>query len=140
MYPRAGESIITRSMCPQSNMEMVLSCRRVHHFQDNICQHSITCYIAAGCYVNCVLGYDQICYDNMLLFSPNEIRSPRVGACRLQGRGRSPPRLDLQKPPNTKGTIAACSTSSVHRGVRCHEDPHLTSTPKQMKSTTIVPP
>ena len=66
MYPRAGESIITRTMCPQSNMEMVLSCRREHHFQDNICQHSITCYIAAGCYVNCVLGYDKIRYANML--------------------------------------------------------------------------
>jgi len=42
MYPRAGESIITRSMCPQSNMEMVLSCRREHHVQDNICQQYVS--------------------------------------------------------------------------------------------------
>ena len=26
----------------------------------------MTCYIVAGCYVNCVLGYDNICYANML--------------------------------------------------------------------------
>ena len=26
----------------------------------------MTCYIAAVCYVNCVLGYDKICYVNML--------------------------------------------------------------------------
>ena len=28
--------------------------------------YAMTCYIVAGCYVNCVLGYDKICYDNML--------------------------------------------------------------------------
>ena len=26
----------------------------------------MTCYIVAGCYVNCVLGYDNICYVNKL--------------------------------------------------------------------------
>ena len=26
----------------------------------------MTCYTVAGCYVNCVLGYDTICYVNML--------------------------------------------------------------------------
>ena len=30
-----------RTVCPQSNMEMVLSCRREHHVQDNICQHML---------------------------------------------------------------------------------------------------
>ena len=46
MYPLAGESIITRTV-------MII----------NIV---MTCYIAAGCYVNCVLGYDDICYVNVL--------------------------------------------------------------------------
>ena len=32
---------------------------------NNMC-YVMTCYIAAGCYVNCVLGYDNICYVNML--------------------------------------------------------------------------
>ena len=41
MYPRAGESIITRTVCPQSNMEMVLSCRPEHHVQDNLCQQFV---------------------------------------------------------------------------------------------------
>ena len=36
MYPRAGESIIMRTVCPQSNMEMVLSCWREHNFQENM--------------------------------------------------------------------------------------------------------
>ena len=31
----------------------------------NMC-YVTTCYIVAGCYVNCVLGYDNICYVNML--------------------------------------------------------------------------
>ena len=41
MYTRDGESIIMRTMCPQSHMEMVLSCRREHHVQDNICQQIV---------------------------------------------------------------------------------------------------
>ena len=31
----------------------------------NMC-YDMTCYIAAGSYVNCVLGYDNICYVHML--------------------------------------------------------------------------
>ena len=33
MCPRAGESIILRTMCPHSNIEMMLSPRREHHLQ-----------------------------------------------------------------------------------------------------------
>ena len=33
MCPRAGESIILRTMCPPSNIEMMLSPRREHHLQ-----------------------------------------------------------------------------------------------------------
>ena len=33
MCPRAGESIILRTMCPRSNIEMMLSPRREHHLQ-----------------------------------------------------------------------------------------------------------
>ena len=40
MYPRADKGIIMRTVCPQSNMEIVLSCRREHHLQDNICQQA----------------------------------------------------------------------------------------------------
>ena len=32
---------------------------------NNMC-YVMTCYIAAGCYVNCVLGYDDICNVKML--------------------------------------------------------------------------
>ena len=32
---------------------------------NNMC-YVMTCYIAEGCYVNCVLDYDDICYVNML--------------------------------------------------------------------------
>ena len=41
MYPRAGESIITRTLCPLSNMEVILPCRREHHAQNNICQQFV---------------------------------------------------------------------------------------------------
>ena len=34
-------------------------------FYNNM-SYVMTCYIAAGCYVNCVLGYDKIRYVNML--------------------------------------------------------------------------
>ena len=33
MCPRAGESIILRTTCPHSNIEMMLSPRREHHLQ-----------------------------------------------------------------------------------------------------------
>ena len=46
MYPRAGECIIMKTV-------MIMSI-------------VMTCYIAAGCVANCVLGYDNICYVNML--------------------------------------------------------------------------
>ena len=32
---------------------------------NNMC-YGMTCYIAAGWYADCVLGYDNICYVNML--------------------------------------------------------------------------
>ena len=36
MYPRAGESIIMRTVCPQSNMEMVLRAGENTIFKNNI--------------------------------------------------------------------------------------------------------
>ena len=43
----------------------MLWCVMLIALYNNLC-YAMTCYIAAGCYVNCVLGYDHICYVNML--------------------------------------------------------------------------
>ena len=66
MYPRACESVIMITVCPQSNMlqsnmnpHAMLCYVILTAVYNNMC-YAMTCYIAAGCYVDCVLGYDNI--------------------------------------------------------------------------------
>ena len=72
----------------------------------------MTCHIAAGCYVNCVLGYDNTCYLNMLhvlsctfLHEKNNIWTT-IEIQDIQPSTR--PRIKIYHVPAGKSCISVC--------------------------------
>ena len=77
---------------------------------NNMC-YVMTDYIAAGCYVNCVLGYGNICYGNILHVLPctflhEENIQKQTGIQDIQPSTR--PRITISQVPAGKWYISVC--------------------------------
>ena len=142
MCPRAGESIILRTMCPHSNIEMMLSPLREHHLQ-------LTKITTIG---NCVLVSTRtLILKHMLSWRREHHSRGRLfstcwsssGACNsaIESRCESKSRCE-------SSGLCACRVHSVLVGTRTHTsqlqcdtlDPHIVRHPrgKRKKRTAEI--